>query len=141
MAGMAFTYEVIENSSRNFIFVANGIDTTTTVAFTSEAAVTGILAAAGASNITTSWKCRRIIHTLGNCLIRLQWHQTTNADMIVLAAGREWDFKNTQGLINPKGTGSSGDIDSITIPIGAVTSGSSIVTATASIWMEWIKGA
>lgn len=139
MAGMAFTYDVIENSARNFIFLANGVDSTTTVAFTSEAAVTGIIAAAGYTP-TVHLKIRRITHTLGNCLIRLQWHQTSNADAIILAGGRNWDFKNTSGLCNPGGAGATGDLDSITIPIAAVSSGSGIVTATASILFECVKG-
>lgn len=139
MAGMAFSYEVLENSARNFVFVANGVDTTTTVAFTAEATVGGLIAAAGYTP-TTHLKVRRVVHTLGNCLIRLQWHQTTNVDLLILAAGREWDFRNTQGIPNPLGTGSTGDIDSITIPTAAVSSGTGIVTATASILFECIKG-
>ena len=140
MAGMTFTYEVIENGSRDLIFVANGVDTTTTVAYTAESTVTGIISAAASYTPTTSLKVRRVTHALGNCMIRAQWHQTTNADLLFLNGYLNWDFKNTQGIINPKGTGSTGDIDLIVIPIAAVSSGSSIVTATASILFELIKG-
>jgi hypothetical protein len=139
MAGLTFSYEVIENGPRNFIFVANGVDATTTVAFTAEATVTGIIAAAGYTP-TTHLKVRRLLWSLGNCAIRLQWHQTANVDLLFLSGFLNWDMKNTQGIVNPNGTGSTGDIDLIAIPTAAVTAGAGIVTATASIYFECIKG-
>lgn len=145
MAGMAFTYDVLENGPREFIFTAIGIDATTTTAFTSEAAVTGIIAAAVTAASTTYApsvhnKVRRIIYNTTNCAIRLQWHQTSNADLITLSGYGDWNSKDCQGITNPNGTGSTGDIDSITIPTSSVTSGAGIVTAAASLQIYLIKG-
>lgn len=149
MAGMAFTYEVLENGPREFIFLATGIDATTTVAYTSEAAVTGIIAAAVTAASTTYVpsvhnKVRRILYNTTNCAIRLQWHQSTNADLVTLSGYGDWNanllYGGSQGITNPNGAGSTGDIDSITIPIAAVSSGSGIVTAAASLQFWITKG-
>lgn len=149
MAGMAFTYDVLHNGPRELIFTAIGIDTTTTVAFTSEAAVTGIIAAAmtATSNTYTPSvhnKVRRILYSTTNCAIRLQWHQTSNVELITLNGYGDWNanllYGGSQGLTNPNGTGSSGDIDSITIPVAAVTAGAGVVTAAASLQFYIIKG-
>lgn len=152
MAGMAYTYEVLHNGPRELVFTAIGIDATTTVAFTSESAVTGIIAAAmtATSNTYTPTvhnKLRRLLYSTTNCAIRLQWHQTTNADLLTVggsASWGDWDanklFAGSQGLFCPNGAGASGDIDMITIPIAAVTSGSSVVTAAASLMFYIAKG-
>lgn len=152
MAGMAFTYEVLHNGPRELVFLATGIDATTTVAFTSEAAVTGIIAAAmtATSNTYTPTvhnKLRRLIYSTTNCAIRLQWHQTSNADLLTVGGAASWGdwntnllFSGSQGITNPNGAGSTGDIDSITIPIAAVSSGAGIVTAAASLMFYITKG-
>lgn len=149
MAGLAYTYEVLENGPRELIFTAIGIDATTTVAFTSEAAVTGIIAAAmtATSNTYTPSvhnKVRRILYSMTNCATRLQWHQTSNADLVVLSGYGDWNanllYGGSMGFTCPNGTGATGDIDSITIPIAAVSSGAGIVTAAASLQFWITKG-
>lgn len=148
MAGLAFTYEVLENGPREFIFTAAGIDTTTTVAFTAESAITGIIAAAVTAASTTYApsvhnKVRRILYSTTNCFLRLQWHQTSNADFLALggsASWGDWNSKDCQGITNPNGTGSTGDIDVTVIPIAAVSSGTGVVTAAASLQIYLVKG-
>ena len=142
---LAYTYNVLENGPRDFIFAAIGTDAATTVAFTSETAITGIIAAAVTAASTTYTpsvhnKVKRIIYNTTNCAIRLQWHQTTNAELITLSGYGDWNSKDCQGLFGPNGTGATGDIDSVTIPIAAVTAGSGIITAAASLQIYLVKG-
>jgi hypothetical protein len=136
---MAFTFEVLENSARGYILHVVGVDTATTTAFTSDGSSTGIVAANGYTP-TTSLKVRRVVYNMTNCMARLQWHQTTNAELINLSGYGSYDVRDNQGIINPKGTGSTGDIDLTTYPIAAVTSGAGVVTATMSFTLECIKG-
>lgn len=152
MAGLAFTYSVTENGARELIFTAAGIDTTTTVAFTAETALTGIIAAAmtAASQTYTPSvhnKFRRILWNTSNCILRIQWHQSSNADMLTVGGSASWGdwhmnplYSGSQGLICPNGAGASGDIDITVIPIAAVTSGSGVVTAAASLTFYITKG-
>lgn len=135
---MAFTFEVLENSARNYILHVVGVDAAATTAYTSDGSSTGIIAANGYTP-TTSLKVRRIVYNTTNCMARLQWHQTSNAELINLSGYGTVDLRDTQGIINPKGTGSTGDIDLTSIAIAAVASGT--VTAAMSFTIECVKGA
>ncbi len=135
---MAFTFSVLENSSRNYILEVVGIDTGATTAYTQDGSSSGIVAANGYTP-TTSLKIRRIEYNTTNCAARLQWHQTTNAELALLSGYGCLDLEDTQGLINPKGAGSTGDIDLFSIAIAAVASGT--VTAAMTLVIECVKGA
>lgn len=135
---MAFTFEVLENSARNYILHVVGVDAAATTAYTSDGSSNGIVAANGYTP-TTSLKVRRIVYNTTNCMARLQWHQTSNAELINLSGYGTVDLRDTQGIINPKGTGSTGDIDLTSIAIAAVASGT--VTAAMSFTIECVKGA
>ena len=137
---MGFTYEVLENGPRNFILHIVGVDTATTTAFTTDGNAAGVIAANGYAP-TTSLKVRRVVYNMTNCAVRLQWHQTTNAELLNLSGYGHYNVRDTQGLINPKGTGSTGDIDLLTYPIAAVTAGAGVLTAMFSMTLECIKGA
>lgn len=136
---MSFTFSVLENSARNYILQITGVDTGTTTAYTSDGSSTGIIAANGYTP-TTSLKVRRFVYNTTNCAVRAQWHQTSNAELANVSGYGEIDLCNTQGLINPKGAGSTGDIDLTTYPIAAVTAGAGIVTAMFSMTIECVKG-
>ncbi len=138
---MGFTYEVLENGPRNYILHIVGVDTATTTAFTTDGSATGIIAANGYTGVTTSLKVRRVVYNTTNCAVRLQWHQTTNAEMLNISGYGHYNIRDTQGLINPKGTGSTGDIDFLTYPVAAVTAGAGVLTAMFSMTLECIKGA
>ncbi|MDB5607789.1 MAG: hypothetical protein JWP25_4689 [Bradyrhizobium sp.] len=135
---MAFTFSVLENGPRNYVLHIVGVDTAATTAYTSDGSSNGVVAANGYTP-TTSLKVRRIVYNTTNCMARLQWHQTTNAELANLSGYGTVDLRDTQGLINPKGTGSTGDIDLSSIAIAAVASGT--VTAAMSITLECVKGA
>jgi hypothetical protein len=137
---MAFTYEVLENSARNYILHIVGVDIATTTAFTTDGNAAGIVAANGYTP-TTSLKIRRVVYNTTNCAVRLQWHQTTNAEALNISGYGHYNVRDTQGIINPKGTGSTGDIDLLTYPIAAVTAGTGVFTAMFSMTLECIKGA
>lgn len=138
---MSFTYAVLENSARNYILQIVGVDTGTTTAFTSNGSATGIVAANGYAGVTPHLKVRRIVYNATNCAVRMQWHQTSNAELANIAGYGEFCVDDTQGLINPNGTGSTGDIDLLTYPIAAVTSGSNIISAMFTMVVECVKGA
>lgn len=140
MAGMAFTFSVLENSARNYILHIVGVDTDTTTAYTSDGSSAGIVAAHGYTP-TTSLKVRRVVYNTTNCAVRAQWHQTANAELANVSGYGEYCLDDTQGIINPKGTGSTGDIDLLTYPIATVTAGAGIITAMFSMTIECIKGA
>lgn len=135
---MAFTFEVLENGPRNYVLHIVGVDTAAVTAYTQDGNSNGIIAANGYTP-TTSLKVRRILYNTTNCMARFQWHQTANAELINLSGYGTIDLRDTQGIINPKGTGSTGDIDLSSIAIAAVASGT--VTATMSITIECTKGA
>jgi hypothetical protein len=146
MSGMTLNYNVLENGARDLILEIVGVDTTTTVAYTSETAITGIIAAAMTATSQTYTpsvhnKIKRIIYNCTNCAIRLQWHATTNTELITVSGYGEWNAKDCQGIIDNGGAGVTGDIDWTTIPIAAVSSGAGIVTAAASLQIYLIKGA
>lgn len=134
---MAFTYQVLENSARNYILSINGVDTSTTVAATAYTTQSGIVAANGYTP-TTSLKIRRILYNAANCIARFQWHATSNVDFLVLSGYGNFDLWNTPSLINSKATGATGDIDLIVSTIGAVTTGGG-TTASLTIVLEAIK--
>jgi len=135
---MSFTFSVIENSARNYILEITGVDTAATTAYTSDGTSNGIVAANGYTP-TTSLKVRRIVYNTTNCMARLQWHQTSNAELANLSGYGTVDIRDTQGMINPKGAGSTGDIDLSSIAIAAVASGT--VTAAMTLIIECTKGA
>lgn len=137
---MAFTFSVLENSARNYVLHVVGVDTGTTTAYTSDGSSTGIIAA-NSYTPTTSLKVRKVVYNTTNCVVRAQWHQNSNAEAFNVSGYGELCYTDNQGLINPKGTGSSGDIDLTTYAIGAVTSGSNVVSAMFSMTIECIKGA
>lgn len=139
MAGMAFKFRVLENSTRNYILEIVGVDTDTTTAYTSDGSSTGILAANGFTP-TTSAKVRRVVYNTTNCAVRFQWHQTSNSELANFSGYGQMDLRDTQGVINDKGTGSTGDIDMLTYPIAAVTAGAGVVTAMFTIVLEITKG-
>lgn len=134
---MAFTFSVIENSARNYVLQVTGIDTAAVTAYTSDGTSNGIIAA-NSYTPTTSLKVRRIVYNTTNCMARLQWHQTSNADFANVSGYGQIDLRDTQGFINPKGTGSTGDIDLASIAIAAVASGT--VTAAMTLVIECTKG-
>lgn len=136
---MAFTFEVLENGPRNYVLHIVGVDTAAVTAYTQDGASSGIVAANGYAAVTTSLKVRRILYNTTNCMARFQWHQTANAELINLSGYGTIDLRDTQGIINPKGAGSTGDIDLSSIAIAAVASGT--VTAAMSITIECTKGA
>ncbi|MDE2101699.1 MAG: hypothetical protein KGL39_30920, partial [Patescibacteria group bacterium] len=84
---------------------------------------------------------RRIVYNATNCAVRLQWHQTSNAELINLSGYGEYCLEDIQGIVNPKGTGSTGDIDLLVYPFAAVTAGAGIVTEMFSMTIECVKGA
>lgn len=135
---MAFTFRVLENSARNYILEVVGIDTAATTAYTSDGSSAGIIAANGYTP-TTSLKVRRIIYNTTNCMARLQWHATANTELANLSGFGHMCVRDTQGIINDKTTGSTGDIDLSSIAIAAVTTGT--VTAAMTLVIEMIKGA
>src|SRR5690348_12372092 len=98
---MAFTFTVLENSSRNYILQVVGVDTGATTAYTQDGSSSGIIAANGYTP-TTSLKVRKIEYNATNCAARLQWHQTTNAELAFLSGFGCLDLEDTQGIINPK---------------------------------------
>ena len=136
---MALTFSVLENSARNYILQITGVDTGTTVAYTSDGTSNGIIAA-NSYTPTTSLKVRKVVYNTTNCVVRAQWHQTSNAEAFNVSGYGELCYTDLQGLINPKGAGSTGDIDLTTYPIAAVTAGANIVTAMFSMTIECIKG-
>lgn len=137
---MSFTYSVLENGSRNLILHVVGVDTSTTTAYTSDGAVATLIATGASYTPTTSFKVRKITYNFTNCVARLQWDQTTDAEAININGYGHYNLKDNQGLINPKGTGSTGDLILTTYPIAAVTAGAGIVTAMFSMTLECIKG-
>lgn len=139
---MSFTYSILENGARNLVLHVVGVDTSTTTAYTADGTV-GTLIATSTSNAvipTTSFKVRKIVYNTTNCALRLQWDQTTDAEAINLGGYGHYNLKDTQGLINPKGTGSTGDLVLTTYPIAAVTQGAGVVCAMFSMTLECIKG-
>jgi len=138
---MAFTYSVLENGPRNLILHVVGVDASTTTAYTSNGSVSTLISSGAGYTPTTSFKIRKIVYNFTNSAARLQWDQTTDAEAINLTGYGHYNLKDTQGLINPKGTGSTGDIVLTTYPIAAVTQGAGIVTAMFSMTLECIKGA
>lgn len=138
---MTFTYSVLENGPRNLILHVVGVDTSTTTAYTSDGSVATLIATGASYTPTTSFKVRKIVYSFTNCAARLQWDQTTDAEAINLTGFGHYKLKDNQGLINPKGTGSTGDLILTTYPIAAVTAGAGIVTAMFSMTLECIKGA
>ena len=135
---MAFTFRVLENSARNYILEVVGVDTAATTAYTQDGTSTGIIAANGYTP-TTSFKVRKIIYSTTNCAARLQWHQTSNTELAFVNGYGQINLENTQGVINDKGAGSTGDIDLYSIAIAAVASGT--VTAAMTLVIECVKGA
>lgn len=135
---MAFTFQVLENSARNYILSINGVDTATTVAGTAYTTQAGIIAANGFTP-TTSFKIRRLVYNTTNCVARFQWHATTNVDFLTLSGFGNFDLWNTPSLINSKAAGATGDIDVIVSTIGAVTTAGGS-TAAMTIVLEAIKG-
>lgn len=134
---MAFTFRVLENGARDYILEIVGVDTAATTAFTSDGSSNGVLAANGFAP-TTSAKVRRIVYNTTNCMARLQWHQAANAELANLSGYGDMCLKDTQGIINDKGAGSTGDIDLSSIAIQAVTTGT--VTAAMTLVLEITKG-
>lgn len=137
---MAFTYSVLENGPRNLVLHIVGVDTATTTAFTSDGSVATLIATGASYTPTTSFKVRKAVYNFTNCAARLQWNQDTDAEALNLSGYGHYNLKDTQGLINPKGTGSTGDLVLTTYPIAAVTQGANIVTAMFSMTLECIKG-
>lgn len=135
---MAFTFRVLENSARNYILEVVGVDTAATTAYTLDGTSTGIVAANGYTP-TVSLKVRKIWYNTTNCMARLQWHQTTNAELANVSGYGFICLKDTMGIQNDKGTGSTGDIDLTSIAIAAVASGT--VTAAMTLIIEAVKGA
>lgn len=138
---MSFTYSVLENSSRNLVLHVVGVDTATTTAYTSDGNVADLIATGASYTPTTSFKVRKVVYNTTNCALRLQWDQTTDAEAINVTGFGHYNLKDTQGLINSKGTGSNGDLNLTVYPIAAVTQGSGIVTAMFSLTLECVKGA
>lgn len=134
---MAFTFSVLENSTRNYILQVTGVDTATTTAWTLDGTSNGIIAA-NSYTPTTSLKIRRIVYNTTGCMARLQWHQTTNAELANISGYGSVDLRDTQGMINPKGAGSTGDIDLTSIATSANTAGT--VTAAMTLVIEMVKG-
>ena len=136
---MAFTFSVIENGSRNLVLQVIGVDTTTTVAWTQDGSSTAIFAT-NVSGFTPGvhLKIRRIIYNTTGCMARLQWHQTSNAEALNLSGYGTMDLRDTQGIINAGGAGSTGDIDLTSIATSANTAGT--VTAAMTLIIECIKG-
>ena len=137
---MAFTYSILENGPRNLVLHVVGVDASTTTAYTSDGSVATLIATGASYTPTTSFKVRKAIYNTTNCALRLQWNQDTDAEAINLNGFGHYNLKDTQGLINPKGTGSTGDLVLTTYPIAAVTQGAGIVTAMFSMTLECIKG-
>jgi hypothetical protein len=137
---MAFTYSVLENGPRNYILHIVGVDTGTTTAYTSNGSASDIVAANGYTP-TTSFKIRNIVYNTTNCAVRLQWDETTDGEAINLSGYGHYKLKDNQGLINPKGAGSNGDLVLTTYPIAAVTAGAGVVSSMFSMTIECIKGA
>jgi len=135
---MAFTFRVLENSARNYILEVVGIDTAATTAYTSDGSSAGIIAANGYTP-TTSLKVKRIVYNTTNCMARLQWHATSNVELANVSGYGQIKLCETQGIINDKTTGSTGDIDLSSIAIAAVATGT--VTAAMTLVIEAIKGA
>lgn len=135
---MAFTFSVLENSTRNYILQITGVDTATTTAWTLDGTSNGVIAANGYTP-TTSLKVRRVVYNTTGCMARLQWHQTSNVEMANISGFGTMDLRDTQGMINPKGAGSTGDIDLTSIATSANTAGT--VTAAMTIILECTKGA
>lgn len=134
---MAFTFSVLENSARNYTLQVTGIDTATTTAWTLDGTSNGIVAA-NSYTPTTSLKVRRVIYNTTGCMARLQWHQTANGELANVSGYGTMDMRDVQGMINPKGTGSTGDIDLTSIATSANTAGT--VTAAMTLIIECIKG-
>lgn len=136
---MGFGFQVLENSARNYILSVNGIDPSTTTAGTTDGTSAGIIAANGYTP-TTSFKIRRIVYNTTNCVVRFQWHATTNVDFLNLSGYGFFDLWNTPSLINSKAAGATGDIDILTYPIGTVTGGAGLYTSGFSFVLEAVKG-
>lgn len=135
---MSFSFAVLENSQRNYILQVAGFDTGATTAGAQNGTINGIIAANGYVP-SSSLKVRRIIYNLTSCTAWLQWHQTVNASLMLLSGYGTIDLRDTQGLINPKGAGSTGDIDLATYAIS--TNAAAALTAAMSLTLECIKGA
>jgi hypothetical protein len=137
---MAFTYSVLENGPRNLILHVVGVDTATTTAYTSNGSVATLVKTGASYTPTTSFKVRKIVYNFTNCAVRLQWNQDTDAEAINLTGYGHYKLTDNQGLINPKGAGSTGDLVLTAYPIAAVTQGAGVVTAMFSMTIECIKG-
>lgn len=136
---MAFTFQVLENSARNYILSINGVDSASTTAATTDGGSNGIIAANGYTP-TTSLKIRRLVYNTTNCVVRFQWHATSNVDFLSLSGYGNYDLWNTPSLINSKATGATGDIDLLTYGVNTVTGGGGLFTAGFTIVLEAIKG-
>jgi hypothetical protein len=142
---MSFSFRVLENGSRNYFLQVNGIDAATTTAATTDGNTTGIIAANGYSGVTTSLKVRRIIYNTVNCTARLEWHATSNTDLVYLTGYGDWEMEKwgmaNQGFINDKGAGATGDIDLFSYATNTVTGGAGLFTAAMSLVLFCTKGA
>jgi hypothetical protein len=136
---MAFAFQVLENSARNYILSINGFDAATTVAATVNGTSNGIIAANGYAAVTTGLKIRRLVYNTTNCVVRFQWHATANVDFLNLSGYGNYDLWNTPSLINSKAAGATGDIDIAVSNIAGVTTAGGL-TAAFTIVMEAIKG-
>lgn len=136
---MAFAFQVLENSARNYILSVNGVDAASTTAATTDGNSAGIIAANGYTP-TTSLKVRRVVYNTTNCVVRFQWHATTNVELLNLSGYGIFDLWNTPSLINSKATGATGDIDILTYPINTVTGGAGLFTAGFTMVIEAVKG-
>lgn len=134
----AINFQVLENSARNYILAVNGVDSSTTTAATLNGASNGIIAANGYTP-TTSFKIRRVVYNTTNCVVRLQWHASSNVDFLTLSGYGIFDLWNTPSYINSKAAGATGDIDIGATTIAAVTAGTGISQAFTFV-IEAVKG-
>jgi hypothetical protein len=143
---MAFTYQLLESSTRNLVFAINGADAATTVAGTQNGTQAGIFNAASVAVPTVHYKVTRILYSSFNCITRLQWHATSNVDLAILGQNYgdlNFDLrtaKSIAGINNNGGAGVTGDIDIFTTPLTALTAAGGGITAGVSIILFGTKG-
>lgn len=142
---MAFTFRVLENGARNYTLQVNAVDASATTVATSNGSSNGIVAANGYAGVTTHFKIRRILYNTVNSIARVQWHATSNVDLVFLNGFGDFNMTDKfgmspQGFFDDGGAGVTGDIDITSVATSTVAAGNNATSAFSLVFF-CIKGA
>ncbi|MGH7744177.1 MAG: hypothetical protein ACREQ5_05070 [Candidatus Dormibacteria bacterium] len=129
---MTLSIQIIQEGPRNAIVKLTGNLSTANLPLTTAVDVT-TLNQGGTGPTPTSVRIDHIDYSISDQLeVQLQWHATTNLDLLPLAGRGRMSFWNFGGLQNNAGAGKNGNID-------ILTSGWASGTQVFSIVLELVK--